>query len=188
MNANEVIAALASKRLGRKVHPNDHVNLGQSSNDVFPSAVHLAALGRDRRTTCCPRWSVLAAVARAQGRRVRRRREVRPHAPDGCRARDARPGVRGATRPRCDRGSLACDDAMPRLGQIPLGGTATGTGLNTHPEFAARVREYLARRDRPRRSPLRPTTSRRRPRATASSRRPARSRSSPCRSPRSPTT
>ena len=65
-------------------------------------------------------------------------------------------------------------DTLPRLGQIPLGGTATGTGLNTHPEFAARVRELLVERDRARRSRRRPIPSRRRLRATGSSRRPAR--------------
>ena len=89
MNANEVIANLA----GDEAHPNDHVNMGQSSNDVFPSAVHLAALerGDPRPAAGAGRARV---GARAQGRGVRRRRQVGPHPPDGRRAGHARPGVR----------------------------------------------------------------------------------------------
>ena len=88
-NANEVIATLA----GEDVHPNDHVNMGQSSNDVFPSAVHLAALGEIVERSAS-RARAARRVAGAEGRRVRRRREVGPHAPHGRCAGDARPGVR----------------------------------------------------------------------------------------------
>ena len=89
MNANEVIAALA----GGGAHPNDHVNLGQSSNDVFPSAVHLAAL--DAITNeLLPSLELLACGTGGEGRRVRRRREGRTHTPDGRRPGHARPGVR----------------------------------------------------------------------------------------------
>ena len=89
MNANEVIATLA----GEGVHPNDHVNMGQSSNDVFPSAVHLAAL--DEAThRLLPALERLEALVRRQGGRVRRHRQGRPHAPDGRRPGHARPGVR----------------------------------------------------------------------------------------------
>ena len=88
MNANEVIATLA----GEGVHPNDHVNMGQSSNDVFPSAVHLAAL--DTVTTdLLPALAAARVLAAGQGRRVPRRGQVRPHAPDGRGAGDARAGV-----------------------------------------------------------------------------------------------
>ena len=89
MNANEVIASLA----GEDVHANDDVNMGQSSNDVFPSAVHLAALGEIVER---PAAGARAAgrVARGEGEGVRRRRQVGPHAPDGRRPGDARPGVR----------------------------------------------------------------------------------------------
>ena len=122
-------------------------------------------------------------VARAQGWRVRRRRQVGPHAHDGRRPGDPRPGVRGL-RGAGPQGIARIEDALPRLGQIPLGGTATGTGLNTHPEFAQRVRALLAEQtglaiSRP------PTRSRRRPPATPSSRPRAPSRSSPSRSRRS---
>ena len=89
MNANEVIANLA----GEGVHANDHVNMGQSSNDVFPSAVHLAAVDTVRRELL-PALERALGLARPQGGRVRRRRQGRPHAHDGRGARDARAGVR----------------------------------------------------------------------------------------------
>ena len=116
--------------------------MGQSSNDVFPSAVHLAALDRTV-AELLPALEQLAHALELEGRGVRRRRQVRPDAPDGRRAGDARAGVLRATPRRCARASRACRTRFPRLGQIPLGGTATGTGLNTHAEFAARVRDLL---------------------------------------------
>ena len=89
MNANEVLATLA----GDDVHANDDVNMGQSSNDVFPSAVHLAALD-EITNDLLPALDKLAVVARGEGGGVRRRRQVGPHALDGRRSRHARPGVR----------------------------------------------------------------------------------------------
>ena len=132
MNANEVIAALA----GEGAHPNDHVNMGQSSNDVFPSAPCTSPRWTRRRTRCCRRSSSSSARSTRKAKRVQERRQVRPHAPHGRRPRDARPGVRrlrGADPPRpgARRGR-----ARRTSRQIPLGGTATGTGLNTHPKFA----------------------------------------------------
>ncbi len=100
MNANEVIASLA----GEGVHANDHVNMGQSSNDVFPSAVHLAAVS-EVRDRAAARDRPAGLRAGRQGRRVRRRGEGRAHAHDGRGAGDARPGVRRLRRP---------DDARPR--------------------------------------------------------------------------
>jgi fumarate hydratase, class II len=137
MNANEVIATLA----GEDVHANDDVNMGQSSNDVFPSAVHLAALG-EITSDLLPALDVLAGSLE---RKVKEFDDVvksgRTHLMDavpvtlgqefGGYAAQVRQGIR------------RIKDALPRLGQIPLGGSATGTGLNTHPEFAARVRELL---------------------------------------------
>ena len=93
MNANEVISSLTDGR----AHPNDHVNLGQSSNDVFPSAVHLAAL-QAAHDDLVPALDRARRRARIEGGRVRRRREVRPHAPDGRRAGDTRSGVRRVRR------------------------------------------------------------------------------------------
>jgi fumarate hydratase, class II len=137
MNANEVIAALA----GEGVHPNDHVNMGQSSNDVFPSAVHLAALDR----IVAALVPALEQLAESLEGKAREFDDVvksgRTHLMD---AVPVTLGQEFAGYAAQVRQSLArVQDALPRLGQIPLGGTATGTGLNTHAEFAAKVRSYL---------------------------------------------
>jgi len=138
-NANEVIASLA----GDGVHPNDHVNMGQSSNDVFPSAVHLAALG-ELAQDLLPALDLLAASLE---RKALEFDDVvksgRTHLMDAVPVTLGQEFAGYAAQVR--QGVARVEDAMPRLGQIPLGGTATGTGLNTHPEFAARVREQLAR-------------------------------------------
>ncbi len=138
MNANEVIANLA----GDGIHPNDHVNMGQSSNDVFPSAVHLAALAQVTEDLL-PAMDALAASLRGQGRGVRRRRQGRPHAPHGRGPGDAGTGVRRLRRADPPGRGARPGRRSGHVGQIPLGGTATGTGLNTHPEFAERVRAQL---------------------------------------------
>ena len=139
MNANEVIAALA----GDDVHANDDVNMGQSSNDVFPSAVHCAALDQIAH-------DLLPALERLAASLERKAFEFDDVVKSGrTHWMDAVPVTLGqefagyAVQVR--QGIARVEDAMPRLGQIPLGGTATGTGLNTHPEFAARTREYLSR-------------------------------------------
>ena len=139
MNANEVIATLA----GEGVHPNDHVNMGQSSNDVFPSAVHLAALDESAR-------DLLPALERLAASLERKAFEFDDVVKSGrTHWMDAVPVTLGQEfagyAAQVRQGIARVEDAMPRLGQIPLGGTATGTGLNTHPEFAARAREYLSR-------------------------------------------
>src|SRR3954469_14511476 len=138
MNANEVIAALA----GEGAHPNDHVNMGQSSNDVFPSAVHLAALDELQR-------SLLPALDRLHEALAAKAEEFHDLVKAGrTHLMDAVPVTLGqefggyAAQIQLGRERVA--GTLPRLGQIPLGGTATGTGLNTHPEFAARVRDRLS--------------------------------------------
>ena len=137
MNANEVIAALA----GDDVHVNDDVNMGQSSNDVFPSAVHLAAL--DETTN-----DLLPALELLAGSLERKAKEFDDIVKSGrTHMMDAVPVTLGQEfggyAAQVRQGSARLRDALPRLGQIPLGGTATGTGLNTHPEFAERVRALL---------------------------------------------
>jgi len=138
MNANEVIAALA----GEDVHANDDVNMGQSSNDVFPSAVHLAALDQITNTLL----PALEQLANSLESKAREFDDVvksgRTHWMDAVPVTLGQEfaGYAAQVRQGIDR----VQDALPRLGQIPLGGTAVGTGLNTHPEFAARVRERLA--------------------------------------------
>jgi fumarate hydratase class II len=138
-NANEVIAALA----GEDVHPSDHVNMGQSSNDVFPSAVHLAALG-EVRAKLLP---ALEELERALAAKAEEFADVikagRTHLMDAVPVTLGQEFAGYAAQIRL--GCARIEDALKRVAQIPLGGTATGTGLNTHPEFAARVRERLAR-------------------------------------------
>src|SRR5215207_3680487 len=138
MNANEVIATLA----GDGAHPNDHVNMGQSSNDVFPSAVHLAAF--DEATN-----SLLPALERLEKAFADKAEAFKDIVKSGrTHLMDAVPVTLGqefagyAAQIRLGRARVA--DALPRVAQIPLGGTATGTGLNTHPQFAGKVRERLA--------------------------------------------
>jgi fumarate hydratase, class II len=138
MNANEVIAALA----GDDVHPNDDVNMGQSSNDVFPSAVHLAAL-EDLAHGLIP---ALEQLANSLGLKSQEFDDVvksgRTHLMDAVPVTLGQEfsGYAAQVRQGADR----VRDTLERVGQIPLGGTAVGTGLNTHPEFAERVRSRLS--------------------------------------------
>ena len=138
MNANEVIATLA----GEGVHPNDHVNLGQSSNDVFPSAVHLAALEATTRELL----PALAGLERALTAKAKRFNTIvksgRTHLMDAVPVTLGQEFAGYAAQIRLGRARIS--DALPRVAQIPLGGTATGTGLNTHPQFAAKVRRRLS--------------------------------------------
>jgi fumarate hydratase class II len=138
MNANEVIATLA----GDGAHPNDHVNMGQSSNDVFPSAVHLAALDEATNT-------LLPALERLEQSFAAKAEAFEDIVKSGrTHLMDAVPVTLGqefsgyAAQIRLGRARVA--DALPRVAQIPLGGTATGTGLNTHPDFAEKVRGLLS--------------------------------------------
>jgi fumarate hydratase class II len=137
MNANEVIANLA----GDGAHPNDHVNMGQSSNDVFPSAVHLAAL--DETTN-----DLLPALEQLEAALTAKASEFHDIVKSGrTHLMDAVPVTLGqefsgyAAQVRL--GARRIRNALPQVAQIPLGGTATGTGLNTHKEFAGRVRARL---------------------------------------------
>jgi fumarate hydratase class II len=137
MNANEVIANLA----GEGVHPNDHVNMGQSSNDVFPSAVHLAAL--DEAT-----HDLLPALERLERAFAAKAEEFKDIVKSGrTHLMDAVPVTLGSEfsgyAAQIRLAARRVRNALPQVAQIPLGGTATGTGLNTHKEFATRVRARL---------------------------------------------
>jgi fumarate hydratase, class II len=138
MNANEVLAALA----GEDVHPNDDVNMGQSSNDVFPSAVHLAALEQLTHDLL----PALDALGDSLGRKASEFDDVvksgRTHLMDAVPVTLGQEFSGYAAQVR--QGAARVRDTLERLGQIPLGGTAVGTGLNTHPEFAERVRRVLS--------------------------------------------
>ncbi len=137
MNANEVIATLA----GDTVHRNDHVNMGQSSNDVFPSAVHLAALD----TVTNDLLPALEVLERSLAAKATEFRDIvksgRTH------LMDAVPVTLGQEfggySAQVRLGARRIRNTLPQVAQIPLGGTATGTGLNTHKEFAGRVRARL---------------------------------------------
>ncbi len=134
MNANEVMATLA----GDDVHANDDVNMGQSSNDVFPSAVHLAALD-ELTNDLMPALQKLADSLQAKAAEFDDVvKSGRTHWMDAVPVTLGQEfsGYAAQARQGFDRVGSTLD----RLGQIPLGGTAVGTGLNTHPEFAARVR------------------------------------------------
>jgi fumarate hydratase class II len=139
MNANEVIAALA----GDGAHANDHVNMGQSSNDVFPSAVHLAAL--DRATNQL--LPALRQLERSLARKAKRFDNVvksgRTHLMDAVPVTLGQEFAGYAAQVRLGQERVAA--ALEHVRQIPLGGTATGTGLNTHPKFAEKVRRELQR-------------------------------------------
>jgi fumarate hydratase class II len=144
MNVNEVVARLASDRSGTKVHPNDHVNAGQSSNDTFPTAVAIAAL-RSIMTNLRPALDRLVGSLDAAADRFSRVvKSGRTH------LMDAVPVMLGA-----EFGGYAAqvreaierlDDCLPRLGRVPLGGTAIGSGLNAHPQFGEQVVARIAER------------------------------------------
>jgi fumarate hydratase class II len=137
MNANEVIANLA----GDGAHPNDHVNMGQSSNDVFPSAVHLAALDRAEHELL-PALEQLEASFQAKAEAFADIvKSGRTHLMDAVPVTLGQEFSGYAAQVRL--GARRVRSALPQVAQIPLGGTATGTGLNTHQEFATRVRARL---------------------------------------------
>ena len=137
MNANEVIATLAGERLGRPVHPNDHVNASQSSNDVFPSSIHIAA-------TAAVVQDLIPALEHLSEALERKSAEFEAVVKSGrTHLMDATPVTLGqefggyAAQVRYGRERLLT--TLPRVAELPLGGTAVGTGINTPPGFAAAV-------------------------------------------------
>ena len=142
MNANEVIARLASQYANLPVHPNDHVNMSQSSNDVIPTAIHVSALlGIEQHLL--PALAYLSAViARRIGDLGHIVKTGRTH------LMDAMPVTFGQElsgwRVQIDHGSARVMESRVRLQSIALGGTAVGTGINAHPRFAGRAAKYLS--------------------------------------------
>ena len=142
MNANEVIASLATAELGEAVHPNDHVNASQSSNDVFPSAIHIAAT-QSLVQTLLP---ALRHLAETLSLKAAEFAEVvkcgRTH------LMDATPVTLGQEfggyAAQIRYGIERVDAALPRVAELPLGGTAVGTGINTPPGFAQSVISIVA--------------------------------------------
>ncbi|HHC73077.1 MAG TPA: class II fumarate hydratase [Thiotrichales bacterium] len=143
MNANEVIATLASRRLGRPVHPNDHVNRSQSSNDVIPTTLHVSAV-LELHTLLLPALDHLATVI---DERAAELSEVvktgRTH------LMDAMPVTMGQElggwAAQVRSGIARVESALPRMLQLAQGGTAVGTGINAHPRFAATFAEEIAK-------------------------------------------
>jgi fumarate hydratase class II len=142
MNMNEVIATIASERLGQAVHPNDHVNASQSSNDNFPSAIHLAAT-TEITATLIPSLEHLAKALRKKSRAFRTVvKSGRTH------LMDATPVTLGQEfggyAAAVEYGIERLQSSLPRVGELPLGGTAVGTGINAPRGFARGVIKRLA--------------------------------------------
>ncbi|MBW3566740.1 MAG: class II fumarate hydratase [Proteobacteria bacterium] len=133
MNANEVIAHLATEIAGDKVHPNDHVNMGQSSNDVIPTAIHVSA-ALEANEKLLPALAHLAKVIRDKAKSLDAVVKTgRTHLMDAMPVRMSQELGGWAT--QVENGIARINAAMPRLVRLAQGGTAVGTGINAHPEF-----------------------------------------------------
>jgi fumarate hydratase class II len=143
MNANEVIATLASRICGKKVHPNDHVNLGQSSNDVIPAAIHISA-AQEVRERLLPAVEGLRSSIAAKAREVDHVVKTgRTHLMDAVPIRMSQ--ELGAWEAQLLAAADRIESAMPRILALPLGGTAIGTGLNADPRFGPLVVARIAK-------------------------------------------
>ncbi|PZS10117.1 MAG: aspartate ammonia-lyase [Acidimicrobiales bacterium] len=144
MNANEVIATLAGENSGSAVHPNDHVNASQSSNDVFPSSIHIAA-------TAAVTHDLIPALRQLAGALRGKATEFATVVKAGrTHLMDATPVTLGQEfggyAAQIELGIARLESTLPRLAQLPLGGTAVGTGINTPAGFAERTIAELVRR------------------------------------------
>ena len=143
MNANEVIAHRASQILGRKVHPNDHVNFGQSSNDVIPTVLHVSAvveIERDLLPSLARLWKVLDQKSVEFHEVIK---AGRTHLMD---ATPIRLGQEfGGYAAQVQHGIARVKATLPDLRELAIGGTAVGTGLNTHPEFGHRMASEIGK-------------------------------------------
>ncbi|WP_407697990.1 class II fumarate hydratase [Streptomyces apocyni] len=143
MNTNEVLATLAGERLGRDVHPNDQVNASQSSNDVFPSSIHIAATGAVTDDLIPALEHLAASLERKSEEFAEVVKSGRTH------LMDATPVTLGQEfggyAAQVRYGVERLRSALPRLAELPLGGTAVGTGINTPPGFSAAVIAEVAR-------------------------------------------
>ncbi|MCF2528173.1 class II fumarate hydratase [Yinghuangia soli] len=142
MNMNEVLATLAGEKLGRAVHPNDQVNASQSSNDTFPSSIHVAAVTAVTR-------ELIPALEHLSGALGRKAEEFADVVKSGrTHLMDATPVTLGQEfggyAAQVRYGVERLESALPRAAELPLGGTAVGTGINTPPGFSARVIRELA--------------------------------------------
>lgn len=142
MNANEVLATLASQRLGRSVHPNDHINMGQSSNDVIPTAIHVSAMLAVIEDLL-PALQHLSRVLETKGAEVDHVVTTgRTHLMDAMPVRLSQ--ILGGWQSQIDHGIERIDRAREGLSMLAQGGTAVGTGINAHPEFGQRIARRLS--------------------------------------------
>ncbi len=143
MNANEVLATLATEKLGRPVHPNDHVNASQSSNDVFPSSIHIAATSAVVNDLIPALNHLAKALRRKEKKFASVVKSGRTH------LMDATPVTLGQEfggyAAQVEFGVERLRASLPRLAELPLGGTAVGTGINTPKGFSAAVIKEVAR-------------------------------------------
>jgi fumarate hydratase, class II len=143
MNANEVIATLATRALGKPVHPNDHVNASQSSNDTFPTTIHVAATEAVVRDVIPALKHLAATIERRAQEWADVVKSGRTHLMDAVPVTLGQEA--GAWAAQVRYGVERLTDTVPRLGELPIGGTAVGSGLNAPAGFGAAVAEELAR-------------------------------------------
>lgn len=141
MNANEVLSTLSTDKLGSNVHPNDHVNMGQSSNDVIPTAIHVSAY-------IAVAEELLPALRHLHATLVEKAASVdhvvttgRTHLMDAMPVRLSQ--ELGGWASQIEQGIERIEGALPRLAELTQGGTAVGTGINAHPEFGRRIADKL---------------------------------------------
>ncbi len=142
MNANEVIATLATRKLGRKVHPNDHVNMSQSSNDVIPAAIHLSASIETQGTLIPALHHLRETIDRKAAQVDHVVKTGRTHLMDALPIRMSQ--EMGGWSSQVSDGLARVESTLLRLHELAVGGTAVGTGVNAHPEFGPRVAARLA--------------------------------------------
>ena len=141
MNANEVIAHLASQQLGEKVHPNDHVNMSQSSNDVIPTTIHVSAC-LEIEEQLLPALQQLVHTIEVRAEELQNVTKTgRTHLMDAMPVTFGQELNAWATQIR--NGMYRIQASLTRMRALPQGGTAVGTGVNAHPEFGARVARAL---------------------------------------------
>jgi fumarate hydratase class II len=141
MNANEVLATLASRETSEPVSPNDHINYGQSSNDVIPSVIHISA-ALEIKNALLPALNYLAASIRSKAKEVDGFIKTgRTHLMDAMPIRMSQ--ALGAWATQTEENIARLEQSLPALEALALGGTAVGTGINAHPDFSAQVCDVL---------------------------------------------
>jgi len=142
MNANEVIANLASEIAGEKIHPNDHVNMGQSSNDVIPTAIHVSAYLETEEVLISGLTHLLNIIEKKASAYQKVVKTGRTHLMDAMPVRVSQEMLGWAS--QVNHAIERLRASLPRVAELAQGGTAVGTGINAHPEFADRIAKKLA--------------------------------------------